>query len=62
MRGRGRLSHKGAQGHAPKKRTYFRARSAPVTGIDVCTTHPNIVKSTQHHQFFAKVSNFGSAY
>ena len=36
----------GSEGQAPRKRTFFRARSAPVTGINVCTTYPNIAKST----------------
>ena len=40
-----------------KKRTFFRARSAPVTGIDVCTAYPNIAKYTQHHKLFAKIPN-----
>ena len=42
----------------PKKRTFFRVRSAPVTGIDICRVYPNIAKSTKHHKFFAKITFF----
>ena len=48
-------------GRALKKRTFFRARSAPVTGIDVHTTYPNLAKYTQHHKMFAKIANYGTA-
>ena len=50
------------RGRASKKRTFFRARSAPVTGIDVCTVHSNIAKSTHHDKLFAKIPNFVTAY
>ena len=40
-----------------KKRTFFRARSTQVAGIDVCTAYPNLAKTTQHQKMFAKIPN-----
>ena len=47
------------RGYVLKKRTFFGARSAPVTGIDVCTEHANIAKTTQHHEFSPRCLIFG---
>ena len=55
------IPHIGVRDGALKKRTFFRARSAPVTGIDGCTVYPNIAEYTQYHKLFAKIGNFGTA-
>ena len=56
-----RVSLIGGEVTLPKKRTFFRAGSAPVTRIDVCTFYLIIFKSTRHHKLFAKIPNFGTA-
>ena len=33
------------QERGPEKRTFFRTKSVPVTGMDVCTACPNIAKT-----------------
>ena len=45
---------------ALEKRTFFRARSYPVTGIDVCAVY--IAKYTQNHKMTAKIPKFSTLY
>ena len=47
---------------ALKKRNCFRARSAPVTGVYAHKAYPNIAKTTQQHQLFAKIPIYGTIY